>query len=295
MYECAGTLTKIFNTYIVRLSIFPDELKLAEIIPAHKKNSTTDKSNYRPISLLPVISKVFERLIIKQIQPFVDSFLSKFLCGFRKGYSCQHALLNMLRNWQSSLNSSGIVGAVLMDLSKAFDLLPHDLLIAKLDAYGFGSQVLRLLYSYLSNRKHYTRVLLGSSLSTVLELILGVPQGSVLCPLLFNLFINDLLLVGKEDICNFADDNTMSIYDNNLPNVLNRMNIEIKVVLNWFLYNGMVANPDKFQVIFLGLGDQQIEIQIGNSSIKSSNEVKLLVVTLDKKTKLFATRRKHLQ
>ena len=166
MYECVGTLTETFNTYIVRLSIFPDELKLAEIIPAHKKNSTTDKSNYRPISLLPVISKVFERLIIKQIQPFVDSFLSKFLCGFRKGYSCQHALLNMLRNWQSSLNSSGIVGAVLMDLSKAFDCLPHDLLIAKLDAYGFGSQVLRLLYSYLSNRKHYTRV--GLSLSTVL-------------------------------------------------------------------------------------------------------------------------------
>ena len=100
-YECADTLTSIFNTYIVEQAIFPDELKLAEIIPAHKKNATTDKSNYRPISLLPVISKIFERLITKQLEPFVNLFLSKFLCGFRKGYSCQYSLLNMVQKWKA--------------------------------------------------------------------------------------------------------------------------------------------------------------------------------------------------
>ena len=106
--------------------------------------------------------------------------LSKFLCGFRKSYSTQHALLNLIKEWQQTLDISGKVGAVLMDLSKAYDCLPHDLLIAKLAAYGFDSESLRFLYSYLSNRKQRVRV--GSSLSEWLLVLLGVPQGSVLVP-----------------------------------------------------------------------------------------------------------------
>ena len=277
--ECADTLTNIYNTYIVENSSFPDELKLAEIIPIHKKNSNTDKSNYRPISLLPVVSKVFERLIIKQMEPFVDNFLSKFLCGFRKGYSTQYSLLNMIRKWESSLNASGIVGAVLMDLSKAFDCLPHDLLIAKLHAYGFGKRALKLINSYLSRRRHYTRV--GSSISSILNILLGVPQGSVLGPILFNIFINDLLLSAKEDICNFADDNTMYVCSHDLPDVLSRIHSEVELILYWFKNNGMVANPDKFQTIFLGKGAENIEIKIDSFKIVSSKEVQLLGVTLD--------------
>ena len=96
-FECADVLTSIFNSWVIGRSIFPDELKLADIIPVHKKNSTTDKVNFRPISLLPVVSKVFERLIAKQIKPFIDTWLSKFLCGFRKSFSTQHSLINMIR------------------------------------------------------------------------------------------------------------------------------------------------------------------------------------------------------
>ena len=132
----------MLHSFITK-SIFPDELKWADIIPIHKKDSTTDKENYRPISLLPTISKIFERLVEKQLKCFIDKKLSRYLCGFRKGHSTQHALLDMLRKWEHCLNNKGKIGAVLMDLSKAFHCLPHDLLIAKLDeAYEFGAKSL---------------------------------------------------------------------------------------------------------------------------------------------------------
>ena len=219
------------------------------------------------------------------MEPFVNRILSKFLCGFRKGYSCQYSLLNMIRKWKATLNSSGVVGSVLMDLSKAFDCLPHDLLIAKLNAYGCGPKLLNLISNYLSNWKYSTHV--GSSIGSILEIVLGVPQGSVLGPLLFNIFINDLLFSCKEDICNFADDNTMSVCSDSLPGTLQRIQNELRVVLNWFASNGMVANPDKFQVIFLGTKEEKIVIKIGNFTISNSNEVKLLGVTIDSKLNFF--------
>ena len=205
--ECAPVLTKCFDDALVQAK-FHDELKLADIFPIHKKGNTIDKAIYRPINLLPAVSKVYERLVAKQLIQYMDTWLSKFLCRFRKGYSPQHALLSMFRNWQNFLAKKGKVGTILMDLSKAFNCLLHGLLIAKLEAYGFDQHSLLFLYSYLRNRKHGVRI--SSSFSKWLELFLRVPQGSVLGPILFNIFINDLLFTVTEyNMCNFADGNTL--------------------------------------------------------------------------------------
>ena len=169
-----------------------------------------------------------------------------------------------------------------MDLSKAFDCLPHDLLIAKLHAYGFGKNSLTFILSYLSNRKQ--RVRIGSSISEWLEVIFGVPQGSILGPILFNIFINDLLLTIQEcDICNFAEDNTLYACDSNIENVFLRLNSEILTSLKWFKCNFMVANPAKIQVMFLGTNHPNLGLNIDGKIISNSSEVKLLGVILDNK------------
>ena len=185
----------------------------------------------------------------------------------------------MINEWQKSLNSNGIVGAILMDLSKAFDVLPHDLLIAKLAAYRFGTKTLHLIYNYLKGRKQ--RVCIGSHFSDFLEVLLGVPQGSVLGPLFFNIFINDLLFLVRENICNFADDNTLYVCGSNLESVLFRLQAEMEIVLDWFSNNGMVANPDKFQAMFLGTKNNSIGVSLRSTSICSSKSVELLGVTID--------------
>ena len=175
---------------------------------------------------------------------FFEGILSKFLCGFRKGHSTQHALLNLLKQWQESLDKSHVVGTVLLDLSKAFDSLSHDLLLAKLAAYGFDKASLRLLHSYLSNRMQRTKI--TSVFSSWLEICLGVPQGSILGPLLFNIFINDLLFViQKTHICNFADDNTVYSSASSTEEVISSLKHDLHHVLRWFSSNQLVVNTEK--------------------------------------------------
>ena len=199
----------IYNNFNNSLSssIFPTGLKYADIIPVFKKDDKTNKENYRPISILPNLSKIYERLMDDQLYPYFNKIFSKFQCGFRKGFNSQQCLLSMIEKWRRSLDSGGHAGAFLTDLLKAFDCINHKLLIAKLHAYGLDHGSLSFIHSYLSHRKQRTKV--NSSYSDFAEIIFGVPQGSILGPLLFNIYICDLFFEDINlDVVNYADDTT---------------------------------------------------------------------------------------
>ena len=203
---CAPPLCIIFNQAVCQ-GTYPDTFKKAHLTPCHKKDETTDKSNYRPISILPTVSKVFERILDQQMYPYMNKHFSSYLCGFHKGYNTQYSLIGMLEKWKRALDKSGIAGPLLTELSKAFDCLNHELLRAKMDAYGFDCKSLLLIASYLYNRKHRTKV--NNSFSTWNDILSGIPQGSNLGRDLFNIYINNIFyFVNKDFLANFADDNT---------------------------------------------------------------------------------------
>ena len=224
---CFSELTKFINKAFNENKC-PDTLKLSDIVPVFKKLDSTDKTNFKPVSLLPLLSKVFEKVMYEYALWICGEFLNKLLCGFRKAHSTQHALFRLLQKWQKELDSSGIVGTILMDLSKAYDCLPHDLIIAKLEAYGLDTNSLRFIFDYLSSRKQRTKI--GSAYSNWSKVLRGIPQGSILGPLLFNIFINDIFFfIEKSEICNFADDNTLYLCDRNLLRIKENLAFDIKI------------------------------------------------------------------
>ena len=138
-------LTDCINDAIVREDIFADSLKFGEITPVHNKDETTNKENYRPVSVLPLISKIFKWIIHDQLSEYLEKYLNSILCGFTKAHSTEHALFKLLQARQEKLDEGGFVGTILVDLSKAYDCLPHDFLVAKLEPYGVGKAALNLI------------------------------------------------------------------------------------------------------------------------------------------------------
>ena len=275
--------TLIQNLYNYGLSqcIFPKELKAGDISSLFKKDDTFLKKNYRPITVLPSVSKIYERMMQDQMLPFVKSFLSPLLCGFREGYGTQHALLHLVKTCKKSMDSGGVAGAVLTDLSKAFDYLNHELLIAKLNAYGFSRSALLFIHSYLTDRKK--RVKVNGSFSTWTKTLLGVPQGSVLGPLLFNIYLNELLMfLEKTKVCNYADDTTIYACGPKIEAVIAHLEHDALQLTKWFPNNFMKLNEDKCHLMFFGMrGGNEITIKIGQTPVKESAEEKLFGINFD--------------
>ena len=277
---CGPFLLNLINDSIKKQE-FPDKLKCADVTPVFKKGDNTSVENYRPVSVLPVVSKIYERIMQKQINLHIEQYLSPYLCGYRKRYSTQYALVSLIERWKKILDSNGYAGAVLMDLSKAFDTLNHELLIAKLHAYGFGKEALHLINGYLNNRWQRTKI--DKSFSTWTELFLGVPQGSVLGPLLFNIYLNDLFWINDETyVCNFADDTTFYACDQELESVLRRLEHDSLLAIEWFENNYMKLNSDKCHLLISGFKHQIHWVDIGKDRIWESSCEKLLGINIDR-------------
>ena len=279
-YIVSEHISKMYN-HSKNDNIFDESLKMGTIVPVNKTTrKTTNKKDYRPVSLLPIVSKIFERNMSDDILSYVDKFLSPYLFGYRKNHSTEQCLTVMLEKWKKALDSKFAAGAILTDLSKAFDCLNHELLIAKLDAYGFGKESCKFILSYLKGRKQRTKI--GEAYSKWLETKWGVPQGSILGPLLFNLFINDIFLfIDVSYIANYADDNTQYATEKNLDDLLKLFERETNVVLNWFKVNEMKSNDGKCHLIVPN--NTSASVKLGKEIIKAEDSVTLLGVVIDNK------------
>ena len=186
---------------------FPENAKVATVVPIDKKTDDTYVI-YNNRSGFSGFSKMYKIHLKNHLVSSMNQHISNIVSAYRKNYSSQHVLIRLLEKWRECLDNNYIVGVVLMDLSKAFDCVPHDLLIAKLEAYGINENLLAYLHSYLSNRKQCVCINVKSDFETIIS---GVPQGSIVGPILLNCFLNDFsYFIGKESVHNFADDNTLS-------------------------------------------------------------------------------------
>ena len=277
---CNVALQNIWYSETLGKLYFPYKLKLADITPVYKKKDPTLVENYRPVSVLPSVSKSFERIIQKQFANYVDEFLSPYLCEYRKGFNTQYTLLSLVEKWEKELDNKGYVGAILMDLSKAFDTINHKLLIAKLYAYGFLKDALKLINSYMSDSWQRTKI--DKSFSSSSALLKGVPQGSVLGPILFNIY---LIITIHNKICNFADDTTPYVCDKNLNFVMQQLDQQSNIALRWFEDNNMKMNDSKCHLFVSGNKHKHMWAKIGDDQIWESRTVKLLGVTTDNELK----------
>ena len=265
----------------ITLCSFPENLKRAEISPIYKKGNVMEVSNYRPVSVLPSISKIFEKAVVSQLNDYFDGIFSDFLSGFRSRHSCETVLLRLTENIRKSLDEGKVVCVLVTDLSRAFDSIPYQLFMAKLYHYGLSHQACQLLLNYYSNRKQ--RVKIGDIISEWRNVYKGSAQGSIFGPVSYNIFTNDLMLLLDEfvEIYNYADDNTLMCSGYDYKETQNKLVKNAEKVINWFTKNHLKVNTDKFSYIIFGKNVAAENILLNGNIIKPVTDVKILGLSID--------------
>ena len=225
---------------------FPSIFKLALICPIYKKSDKTKCVNYRPISLLSNLSKIFERIMYNRLEGYLESnnLIYDFQFGFRKKFSTDHALLSITEQIKNNFQNKNFSYGVFVDLEKAFDTVNHKILISKLKYYGFQENTLSWLTSYLSNRTH--KVTLNGEISDSKPVSCGVPQGSILGPLLFLIYINDMnKAIRNSKVYHFADDTNLLFSHKNEKTLKRIVNKDLKNLYEWLCANRLSLNVAK--------------------------------------------------
>ena len=283
-------LTLLINQ-VLNTGTFPDKLKIAKVIPIFKKGDPSLFENYRPISLLPAISKVLEKIIALQLSSYFEKnkLLFDNQYGFRPKHSTEHAALELIDRITNKMDTNEIPLNIFLDLSKAFDTIDHSILLNKLKYYGLKGSTLNLFQSYLSNRKQYTEI--EDTTSTILPIQVGVPQGSILGPILFIIYVNDLpQCSNKFDFIMYADDTTLSSTIDSFCDINSNasadslINAEIDKVIEWLKINKLSLNKNKSKYMTFHMPKKQIQhltLKIDGINIEKVEEFNFLGLTMD--------------
>ena len=280
-------------THMINQSItcgfFPDDLKIAKVTPIYKKGDRSDPGNYRPISILPTISKLYERHVASQIHEYLSKFnlLHKEQSGFRQFHSCQTALTKLIDTWLKEMDDGNVTGVSFLDFRKAFDLVNHNILLDKLKCYNFTDSAIQWISSYLNQRTQ--SVHLGNAQSSRRNITCGVPQGSVLGPLLFLIYINDLPLhVKHSNLSLFADDATLHKSAASMESINGHIASDVDNVNKWCRENAMVINENKSKCMVIGtsqriskLQSKSLSIVVNENTLDNVDTEKLLGIHID--------------